>query len=330
MSAEQEKLARLRHWVDNLPLDVVLFYGDPFAPTPRGVFKVDGDKGANPVEITPRLTVKSLHDDAMAACDSGNFGLAAFREAGALHLAVSLKVSPATIVVLSDGLTEIVKRVRDQAARDPQQIPSSVLGIPVVLDHTVPADEVRIRSGEHEVRASGFRDEGGDTTPTKAKQIDAVLEEFGNTIANSSDGCCCDYCLSARSLASALITARATIARLEGEKQNLANDILRCIPADWRRMAHGWEPGHIGNMLAEYVDELRTRADAAERRVEAVMSEAAVEAAAKALQSHEAIPAIKTWERLPDYRRDKYQALARVALAAALAAASGDTATTEG
>lgn len=127
-----------------------------------------------------------------------------------------------------------------------------------------------------------------------------------------------------------ILKLRATIARLEGDKQNLLNDILRCIPADWGRMAHGWEPGHIGNMLAEYVDELRTRADAAERRVEALTSDAAVEAAAKA--SWELVRDA-VWDDTTDEMKAMWRRESLVTIRAALAAASGvadGAATTEG
>lgn len=108
----------------SLPLDAARqAVTDAEAAAQRGGLKVDGGEKSPLGAVTPKHTVKTLHDDAMAACDAGNFAFAAVLEASALERAVSLRVSPATICILADGLTEIVKRIRHHAARDPIQIP---------------------------------------------------------------------------------------------------------------------------------------------------------------------------------------------------------------
>lgn len=123
----------------------------------------------------------------------------------------------------------------------------------------------------------------------------------------------------------AAINEMAKARRIARENEDDAMLLRTLLSLDYERGGSGLLLGvHSRARAAEKALQAeRTRADAAERRVEALTGDEAVEAAAKALQYHEAIPAIKSWDKLPDHRRDRYRSLARAALAAASGAADG-------
>lgn len=158
------------------------------------------------------------------------------------------------------------------------------------------------------------------TTPTTAEQIDAVLAEHGLQTL---------YMLADDADSARLRSVAATIARLEGEliaEQRAHEEIASACFAAGAQTDDGTSLSAVRSLVSLLTTE-RTRADAAERRVEAVLSEAAVDAAAKAL--------CRAKVGTPDDIEVKsyhptYAEWAQVALRAALAAASGDTATTEG
>lgn len=131
--------------------------------------------------------------------------------------------------------------------------------------------------------------------------------------------------------------ARATIARLEGELEVERMRLAACAVA-----ARG---GEVRDILPPYdsdslraVVALRTRADAAERRVEAVTSDAAVDAAARALCDGFRVVHIdgedyQWFDNCTEEGKNVWRGLAKLTIAGALAAASGaadGASTTEG
>lgn len=136
----------------------------------------------------------------------------------------------------------------------------------------------------------------------------------------------------------ALSDARATIARLEGELNAWRTagsdepDVIRALRLSARP---GSPTEETAINVLRYIATLRTRADAAERRVQAVMGDAAVEAAARALCDGFRVVHIdgenyQLFDNCMEEGKNVWRGLAKLTIAAALAAASGDTATTEG
>lgn len=117
----------------------------------------------------------------------------------------------------------------------------------------------------------------GRAVPTK-EQIDAVLNEFSDTARSSTAVTqVTSVSLDEHAIARALIDARATIARLEGELQERTEDYHRACSTI--AAMHAAAVGEITGPrrgAVEDVEDVRTRADAAERRVEAVKALVAV------------------------------------------------------
>lgn len=162
------------------------------------------------------------------------------------------------------------------------------------------------------------------TTPTTAEQVNAVVREFGQgqmvdvlDIDNVRFIAKSTVQTLVHNMAQGILSARATIARLEGEMNVLRPVVNKDMPV---------AAENISEILAEN-RALRTRADAATRRVEALTSDVAVEAAAKA--SWELVRDA-VWDDTTDEMKALWRRESLVAIRAALAAASGDTATTEG
>ena len=131
----------------------------------------------------------------------------------------------------------------------------------------------------------------------------------------------------------AVVALRTRADAAEKERDFLVSEYERAV----RIEPHGWAhaAAHLYNAIAnaqatanvDYMVKFKDRADAAERRVEAVLSEGALVAAAKAAFAERtgADPSTATPDEI-----DQYIEIADATIRAALAAASGDTATTEG